>query len=273
MAEEKEKIDFTLILKSGLGVAILSIGGYLVGFAYEKGYADYFGIPSQLIKLNLTNIFISIFGVVASMLSLFTIINGFYRVFKSKSIFVRAIIRIAPSVLLSSAVIYIYRNTVWRNIIMNILYWPASMLFLEFVVPLLNQRGKGTYFQKMEAQEEIIKQKEPTFLWDLIAYKRSLLIISYLITAILLLYVFANRAGATEAMGQKSFLVARAPQQLVVLRIYGDKFICAPFDSKARTVEKTLYILDTPKQDGIWLDWQEVGPLKLVDKKVPDVNN
>ncbi len=53
MAEEKGNFDFTLILKSGLGVAIFSVGGYLIGFAYEKGYADVFGIPLQLIKLNI----------------------------------------------------------------------------------------------------------------------------------------------------------------------------------------------------------------------------
>jgi phage shock protein PspC (stress-responsive transcriptional regulator) len=270
-----EENDAKLWLKSSLGVAALSIGGYLLGFAYEKGYADYFGIPVQLVKLNLISIFLSIFGLAAMMLILIGYVNTGYIFFREKNgVIFRAIIRSAPSVLFCAAVFYIYRNTLWRNMLLaTITVWPIYMLFMEFIVPLITQRGKGTYYQKLETQEEKNKQMEPTSIWDLFTYKRSVTITLYLITTISLLYVFANWAGMVEAREQKGFFIIKEPKPFVVLRIYGDKFICAPFDSKARTVEKTLYILDTPKQDGIWLDWREVGPLKPVDKKILDVNN
>jgi len=279
MVEGNEKSDVVFWLKSSLGVGVLSIGGYLLGFAYEKGYADYFGIPVQLIKLNLISIFLSIFWLAAMMLIFIVYVNTGYLLLREKlrekrSVIFRAIIRLTPSVLFCAAVFYIYRNTSWRMEVLGaILSWPIYILLKEFIAPLIGQRGKGTYYQKMEAQEEKYKQMEFASIWDLITYKRSATITLYLVIAIPLFYVFANWAGMAEAREQKEFFVIKEPKPFVVLRIYGDKFICSSFDSKARTVEKTLYILDTPKQDGIWLDWQEVGPLKLVDKKVPDVNN
>ncbi len=194
---------------------------------------------------------------------------GFYLIFKKSNVFIRDVIRSAPSVVFCISVFSIYNNTVWGNAITVIWVWPIYMLFSEFLFLLLPSQ-KRTYFQKMEAQEENVKQIYTKLtLFDLFAYKTSLLIISYLIAAIPLFYIFANNAGATEAKMQKSFWVVREPKPLVVLRIYGDKFVCAPFDSKSRIVEKTLYILDTPKQEGLWLDWQQIGPLKPADGNRP----
>ncbi len=271
MAEGNEKSDVVFWLKSSLGVAAFSIGGYLLGFAYEKGYADYFGIPVQLIKLNLISIFLSIFGLAAVMLALIGYVNAGYIFFmEHKGVIFRAIIRSAPSLLLCFAIFYIYWNTPWFNTAKAIIVWPICQLFIEFIIPLIWR--KGTYFQKLEAQEAKYLQMKPMDLYHYFVLNKHSVITLYLITAIASLYIFANWAGMAEARAQKGFFVTKEPKPFVVLRIYGDKFICAPFDSKARTVEKALYILDIPKQDGIWLDWREVGPLKLVDKKVPDVN-
>jgi hypothetical protein len=190
---------------------------------------------------------------------------------KRRSVIFRdAIIRSAPSVLICAAIFYIYRNTPWFYWVVWIITWPVFVIFVEFCQPLISQRKKGTYCQKLEAEEEITKKMAQTRYWGLFTYYRRGMITWYLITVIFLLYIFANWVGTVEAQAQKSFWVIREPQPLVVLRIYGDRFICAPFDFKAGTVEKNLYIVDTPKQGGLWLEWQQIGPLKPIDQKVSD---
>jgi hypothetical protein len=273
MVEENEKIDAKLWLKSSLGVAALSIVGYLLGFAYEKGYAEYFGIPVQLIKLNLVSIFIIIVALSSLLWFLLLITNAGYMIFSERpGVIFRGIIRSAPSLLFCAAVFYIYGNTSW-HILKWLILWPALTFFGEFVWPLITQRGKGTYFQKLEAQEKLENHWQSKTFWGLVAQRRGGLITLRLILTAWILFLLAYWIGMAEAQRQKNFLVVKEPMPLVVLRIYGDKFVCAPFDSKARTVEKELYILDTLKQDGLWLDWQQVGPLKPVDKKVQTEEN
>jgi hypothetical protein len=276
MSEENENNDFKLLVKSGLVVGAISIGGYWLGFVYEKGYADYFAIPIQLISLNLISIFISILGLTTVAIGLFVLANTGYTItLEIKGVIYRRIIGLTVPVLFCAAALLIFGSDSWNKLK---LFIPLLIYFLldSFVFPIVGQRGKGTYSQKLEAAEATWRQERPITLLGLAAQKISRIsrrTTMWFVFSIFMLFMFASWIGTAEAQKQKSFWVTREPQPLVVLRIYGNKFICAPFDFKARTVEKTLYILDTPKQGGIWLDWQEVGPLKLVDKKVSDVNN
>jgi hypothetical protein len=81
-----------------------------------------------------------------------------------------------------------------------------------------------------------------------------------------ILLIAVHLSGSATAERQKEFLVMRKPEHTVVLRIYGDKYICASFDSNTKIVEDTLYIIDATKENGLWLDWQKIGPLKPVSK-------
>ena len=277
MSEENEKYDFTWWVKSGLGIGAISIGGYFLGFAYEKGYASYFGIPSSLIKLNLINIFLSIIALLGLLWSILWIINLGSVIFSDRSNAIyRAIVRSAPFVLVSFCLLLLYINTpTWQSVKWSALA-PLLYPFLEFVWPLIEQRGKGTYCQKLEAQEIANRNRKiPKFIWSPIAQKVNALNVRRLFNIAIIFFILcilSYAIGDSEAERQKKFWIVREPQQLVVLRIYGDRFVCAPFDFKAGTVESTLYILDTPKQGGLWLEWQQVGPLKPVDIKVTNSN-
>jgi hypothetical protein len=274
MSEENDKYDFTSWMKSGLGIGAISIGGYFLGFAYEKGYASYFGIPLPLIKLDLINIFLSVIALIGLLWFILWITNLVYMIFStwSNAIY-RVIVRSAPSLLISFCLILLYINTPTWQSVKWIVFVPLIVLFLGFVWPLIEQRGKGTYLQKLEAQEQANKNVKAPKLFSLITQKANTLnrrLLVNIAIILFILYCLAYAVGESEAEKQKNFWIVREPQQLVVLRIYGDRFVCAPFDFKAGTVEKTLYVLDTPKQGGLWLEWQQVGPLKPVDRKVPN---
>ena len=64
MAENREKL-----LSDGLLIAGVPLLGYAIAFAYECGYARYYGIPLQLISLTLTQILVAIAGVISIIYS------------------------------------------------------------------------------------------------------------------------------------------------------------------------------------------------------------
>lgn len=273
MVEENEKHDVILLLKSGIGVGGISVAGYLLGFSYEKGYTSYFGIPVELIKLNLTTIFLSIIGLIWLLWWIYCIASFGYKILIAgrSGVIRRAIVRSVPFVLLYFYFLIIFANTsTWHSLKWISIATALMSIVNEFVLPLITQRGKGTYYQKLEAQEEDRKKEnEPNIVLDVFVHKGNILTIRLLLNIMIILfflYFSAYWIGEAKAQKQKYFLVTREPKNLVVLRIYGDKFVCAPFDSTTKVVEKTLYLLDTPKQDGIWLDWQQIGPLKPVSK-------
>jgi hypothetical protein len=72
--------------------------------------------------------------------------------------------------------------------------------------------------------------------------------------------VLAWSAGYWWAKHQDSFLVPVGAPDTVVLKIYGDKVITAPFSRSTRAVESKFKIL---KPDSGQLQWEKVGPLHL----------
>jgi hypothetical protein len=185
----------------------------------------------------------------------------------------RAILNSAPSILFFSAAFFIYVGTPSWHIYKWTILWPVFSLFGRFVLPLITQRGKGTYYQKLEAKEQSEDRTQSKTLWGLITKGKGGAIVYILIFAIWWLYSFANWIGQAEAQKQNYFFVIREPKPLVVLRIYGDRFVCAPFDLREGTVEKAFYILDAPQRDGLWLDWQLIGRLKPVYKQVSETSS
>ena len=80
-------------------------------------------------------------------------------------------------------------------------------IFNEFVLPLITQCGKGTYYQKLEAQEEDRKKEnEPNIILDLFVHKGNILTIRRsldIIIVLFFLYVSAHWIGEAKAQKQK----------------------------------------------------------------------
>ncbi len=73
MSDSEPKSGVKSLLISSVGVAAFSVIGYVLAFNYEKGYADYFGIPMRLIKINLITILIAVLG----LCSVFLFVKSF----------------------------------------------------------------------------------------------------------------------------------------------------------------------------------------------------
>jgi hypothetical protein len=233
MVEKNEKYDVLSLLRSSIGVGVVTILGYVLAFLYEKGYTRYFKIPSELIKLDLINIFISIFYLLSLIYITYLILNTCYMyVCTRPSIIQRVFLRSVPYFTFYVAMLLITLNTK----AFNTYKWIAALVFIiclfgGFVLPLITQKGKGTYYQKLEYQEEKRNKsniREPNILDTMIPTKNSLTT-SKVFDVILVLGVIlmvTNILGNADAERQKEFLVMRNPPNVVVLKIYGDKYMC-----------------------------------------------
>jgi hypothetical protein len=274
MNEEITKKDLLALLKSGIGVGSITILGYVLAFLYEEGYTRYFKIPSELIKLDLINIFIFIFYLLSLIFTIYLIINTCYKyVCTRQSIVQRAFLRLVPYLLFFLAIQLITINTkTWKFI-----NWIVAIAFLitifnEFVLPIITQRGKGSYYQKLQLVEERHNKsnfREPNIL-DIMIPTKYISIYSKVLNVIFILGLFlmaTNILGNANAERKEEFLVMRDSEHIAVLKIYGDKYICAPFDPNSKTFADSLYIFNFAKKDDLKLDWEKIGPLKPVTKQ------
>jgi magnesium-transporting ATPase (P-type) len=61
---------FKFTLSEGILIALVTVGAYLVTYAYELGYTGHFGISEEFINLNLTNLLVT-----ASLLTVFVTLS------------------------------------------------------------------------------------------------------------------------------------------------------------------------------------------------------
>lgn len=72
----------------------------------------------------------------------------------------------------------------------------------------------------------------------------------------------AGAEGRRNAMTQTVFLIPSTYPQSVVLRVYGDTLVCAPFDQQNRTVESSFFFIRLGDASEVRLTPRKVGPLR-----------
>ena len=106
MAENREKL-----LSDGLLIASMPLLGYSIAFAYESGYAGYYGIPLQLISLTLTQILVAIAALISIIYVLLAAAYiGYFHLYSEKepSPVVTSLWRLSPVFLLCLAMLIIF---------------------------------------------------------------------------------------------------------------------------------------------------------------------
>ncbi|MCJ7497382.1 MAG: hypothetical protein MUO78_04525, partial [candidate division Zixibacteria bacterium] len=83
------------------------------------------------------------------------------------------------------------------------------------------------------------------------------------ILSLFLVLIFSWEAGRSRALKQDEFLILKASPELVVLRIYGENLICAPFDRTTKEVKKTISIFKIGDDPDLKLSLEKVGPLHI----------
>lgn len=249
-------------------VALTSAFSYLVAFQYEKGFASYFRIPYQLISVDLSRVLLIGLTLFAILIFAFPILNLLVVVFSNiMSPVIKRLLR--PYLFIIFIIItyiYLYKFTGFHRWGW-ILIFLVIMIFLDFVLPLITQRTKGSYIDKLQAQDALESSimNIPAFIRTRYGSEIVLLIAACLIGISL-----SYSAGYAEAVSEDIFLVTNTNPELVVLRKYEDKLICAPLNRTDKTSLPSFTILDLSSQ-GVSFSLERLGPLSLDDSDLKSI--
>lgn len=246
----------------GAVIALASAAGYIVTNSFELGYADYYGLPRELIVIDLTKAFLPIVMLGGMFAALFWFGShmaeisspGVYR--RRKTLIGYALLLFPIWLVLVLISILLRFPYVWFNCFLGGLSISALLVLAELIQWRKNRRSGEIGFEANVNQERIsgpIPEKAPMGLF------------------VLMVIFFANslalQVGRGMAESKKRFYVTRFPDtnEVVLLRTYGDELIFAPFDRQTKEVEKSFIIVTvTDLKTPLTLD--ELGPLKPVQR-------
>ncbi len=252
-------------ISDGLIVAVCSIVAYLITFVYEAGFLGVFKIPLGFITLNLTTVFIVASGLLFIVLLGLSIVNFVYPFVASKSegnSVYRSLKRFSPLFILLLVLFVLFGSNwkEWLPCLIIVIFYS----FLEFAFPLITQRTHKTYHDKLDSQE--VTEAQVDTLVDY-ARRRFGYRTLYVFAWMCLFLVISYSAGRAEAFRKDEFLVLPTHPEAVVLRIYGDIMISAPFDRERKIIHRSLFLTRVPNDSKLILKVEKVGPLRLTENE------
>ena len=102
----------------------------------------------------------------------------------------------------------------------------------------------------------------PGTVWN-VARKRLDIELVVFLVVLYLAYLLSSTLGEAEAFNQRVFLVPSTQPDSIVVRVYGDKILCAAIDHNAKKPLKQFYILTAGVDKSLHFDAKEIGPLSF----------
>lgn len=250
------------IFTEGILLAILPVAAYSLAFAFEAGYFNYFGIPMNLVQINLKIVLIVIASISGALFTIFmfaNVISIFWPTHSALQIkFIRLFIVIMP---------YLWKFLVYGRMIR---YWEIAVgfigftVFYEFVWPMFQFRNKKSYLDKL-SENEISENKERSKhligrLFNSLGTFGSAFVIALLLGSFM-----SYDAGEAKATTQKEYLTVGESSNIVVLRVYDDMVICAPFNRDAKEIASKFIFRKLGDDPKLMYVRENIGPLKLAD--------
>lgn len=247
-------------------VSALTVTAYLTTFAYEVGAAQAFGIPVELIDMQLMP------TLLATLLSLGVLVIVF--IFAADPLFAVLSPPKADSHPLLKAIrppfaLLVLAFALWLvadSTMLPLFLWsivPALVIFgvLPFVMPLLLYRDVPGYVKKLRASYKDEGERQTPLnrvLFGSLGWMTHLSVLT-----IALMFLSLN-AGYAKAKRQEVFLITNQQPETVVLRIYGERVITAEFVRAEKRVKRLYQVLNVDAA-GLVLRQEAVGPLSLDD--------
>lgn len=251
-----------LLVQQGLVVAAVPLIGYAMAFVYEVGFCSEFRIPREFISINLTTVFIAVGALLGVIAAIYFLVNMFLIVVpKPKNRVLRRELSAFYAVSLIILVIVIIFWGLWLELI-SVAVLFLFFVFFIFVFPLITQR-KGSYLEKLEAQRRVDSQFKTIedYLISFLGIRNIIMLM-----LVVLVVMFSYIAGIAQAKKQTEFMVPSTYPNSVVLRVYGDNMICAPFNRTDNTTQKRFFIIEMGDSSTPLLNVEKVGPLQLAAK-------
>ncbi len=248
------------IVGEGALLALATASAYLLAFYYERGYASYFGIPADLIAVDLRSLLLFGAAFVSLAVILLLVMNFLVMTFPSKAhpglkrtLFTVGFFSIACFI--PVGLYGIDRPEKWWWVL--ILYIP--FLFFQFVYPLFAARREHGYLNKLAAVHASDDRRPDLATAAAARFGMTPVV---LVSLLLIGIATAPLAGGAAAMKRTSFLILGSKPPRVVLRTYGDTLVCALADLEKHEVSADFLLIKVG-DNSYPLMLQDVGPLVL----------
>jgi hypothetical protein len=254
-AVESHRLSDSIIIAATAPIA------FLFAFVFEAGYCSVFRIPLEFISVSLTNVFFAGASFILIGIFLIILIDLISMILTNVATPLnQSILTLAPLFLATLAFIFYAIGTPLSSSLLGFAIGWLVIIFLQFIFPLITQRGKPGYNNKLAGQARI----EATGILGGLArrFRGPYLLIYYLAIALYITYF----AGQSVAYRQREFLVTTTPPELVVLRIYGNRIIAVPFDSTTSEIRPEFTIMNLDDSDMPELRLVTLKPLTGVEK-------
>ena len=247
-------------LAEGIIIAASPIAAYLLTYCYELGFTANFGIPREFMTLELRGILPLTIIILFTSLSIELFIILFKPIMASMNVILRKIINVSLWVAFFSPLILLYLSR--KNNISLFLFFGLSLLaiYSEFITPLLTEKRRIYYLDKLKASGQTSKSMLNSMNY-FFGRKIAKLILAIFVMGYAMIVI--RIVGEYKAINQNEYMVIRSPQEMVVLRIYGDKLTCAPFNRTTKEVKRIFNVFKISEDSNLQLHLEKVGPLRL----------
>jgi len=286
-----ENIVNRIFLSEVLTIALLAIFGCLFSFLYEIGYFIVFDIPISLLGINLHNNNIPIFILVTYSVVIFAlpIIHLIFKCLagRNKVLSYDYIIMFVITFDLLFITIYLLYK-IWNLLIIIIVLLLGAILSkyllylivgpsryhysykketpIDFVFPIYSEyKVKINSDTKKNALQEEVNidihpyRKEPET-EGRVEIKSNIIVIALLI----MLSIISSAIGIVQAVTKEEYYVVNTSPEMVVLRIYGERIICAPFNRISKKIYKN-FVIKSINDFGLVMTLEKIGPLSSID--------
>jgi hypothetical protein len=240
-------------------IAVAPAVGYGLAYLYESEFCNVFGIPVGFVVIGWTSIITAIGSFATFLAVLLFVLNNVYFLrllgfpVGSLSTWARLVTKHVTMFLIMFLVFLRY-----HSFVPSLSFWlflaPSFYLITDLVYPLITMSTMKGYSNKLRAYDE--QRTLPTFIRSVPSW--------VLLAAIVLLTsaMCANFEGRKAALSQETFLVPSVNTSSVVLRIYGDRLICAQFDRQTRHTQDSFFVIQLGNDPDLRFTMEEVGPLR-----------
>lgn len=240
----------------------MPVMGYLIAFIYESRYLSVYGIPSDFVIINWTNLIVasgSVLGISIALL-IFLWLPLIAAIFGAsmKNILFGIIIRQIS--MYTYTTIFFARYHMMESGLEFVFILPVFLTFLDFIFPLITQRKVRGYSNKLKTQDKIDREKA-SFLKLPAVISRHIVIIIVVMVTVTIILTMGYMEGKRNALTREEYLVPSTYPESVVVRVYQDYLICTQFNQEPDSNERTFFLISIDEEPDFNLSLQEMNPL------------
>ncbi len=215
---------------------------YLFTLAFEVSFAREFGVPFQFVGVTWTSGFILgtlLLGIIGTVFVICLFASSFISRDKERPRYLRALDSVPGLLMLVESGAFLVMN------------WRRSMIVIGLIGFVM-----GVF-------SSLIIRRDRKLHSILNPEGAQRLRATFVIAMWLLLGVnTAWMTGAVLARTQTQFYVVQSSPETIVLGIWGDTVVSAPFDRKTRTVRREFIITKTSEHSPLDIREERIGPLR-----------